>query len=551
VTSYDYIVVGGGSAGCVLADRLSRRADRTVLLVEAGGSDLHPYIQVPALSVRAMRKSDLTWPYRDEPDPTRNNRQTYYFGGRVLGGGSSVNGMVWVRGNAADYDGWSKAGCTGWDYESVLPYFRRAETYRNGDPVYRGTYGPLVVSTTSSFHPLTDAFVAAAIDGGHPFVADYNAGDQHGVSYGQANTKRGFRHSTARAFLAPARRRRNLTVLTHSYVERIMFDGDTATGVLVRSRRGQKTTHAARREVVISTGALATPKLLLLSGVGPADQLREHGIAVVSDLPGVGDNLQEHPVAQLVYDVDMPTYNMEFTLRDMARHGLRFALDGQGPASSSFFNAVLFANLDADSDRPQIEAGFSPFALTNPVQNRSQSGATGDHDVRNLEMFTSPAVTVFLSLLHPRSRGTISLRSANPQDLPVIRHAMFANPADLDDMVRAIRLVREIFGRSPLREHLLSEHKPGAAAQSDNELAEYLRGSSSGSFHPCGSCKMGIDDRSVVAPDLKVHGLNQLRIVDASILPEITSGNTNAPVIMVAEKAADLIETTSAAPGRS
>jgi choline dehydrogenase len=488
-----------------------------------------------------MRNEELTWAYMDEPDPTRNGRRTFYFGGRVLGGGSSINGMVWVRGHRRDFDRWAELGCHGWDYENVLPYFKRAETFRRGDPAFRGTGGPQTVSRVEAPHVVTDAFVAAADKAGHAFVDDYNGEKQEGVSYGQASTRRGFRNSTARAYLAPVRRRPNLTVMVNTLVEKIVFEGTTATGVEIRRRHGSLARIHATREVILSAGALSSPKVLMLSGVGPGEVLGRHGIPVVRDLAGVGSNFQEHPVVHLVYNVDTPTFNMEFTLKDMARHGARFLLEGRGPASSSFFNALLFARLSPTASWPEIEAGFSPFALHNSVQDRSSRSRAADHDVRNLAMSDLPAATVFLTLLHPRSRGRLGLQSNNPADLPVIEHAMFSDREDLDVLMKAVPVIREIFATSPLAEHVISELRPGAQVKSDDELEAYLRSSSSGAFHACGTCKMGVDDESVVDPRLRVQGIGHLRVADASVIPEITSGNTNAPVIMIAEKAADLI----------
>ena len=463
---YDLIVVGGGSAGCVLANRLSASGQLHVLLIEAGGVDRHPFIHVPGLSIRSMRTPGLMWSYKDEPDPTRDDHETLYFGGRVLGGGSSVNGMVWVRGHPADFDEWAELGCEGWDYANVLPYFRRAESFVGGDPTYRGQSGPQHVSMVRATHPMTDAFVAAAVNAGHRFTSDYNGERQEGVGFGQSNTRRGFRDSTARAYLAPARRRRNLDVMTDTFVRRVVFDGNRAIGVEVDMAKGGRRVLYAAREVVLSGGSLASPKLLMLSGVGPADALRAHGIPVVADRPGVGRNFHEHPVVQMIYNVDIPTFNMEFTPFGVMRHGLRFLAEGRGPAASSFFHAVLFAKLDATARWTEIEAGFGPFALVSNVRERHKADA--GHDITDMQLLDRPAVTVFLSLLHPRSRGVLELRSSDPADLPVIRHPMFADERDLHDMVRGCpRGARDRHVVAAERPH----HRGGAAGRFDRVRA--------------------------------------------------------------------------------
>jgi choline dehydrogenase-like flavoprotein len=537
----DYVVVGAGSAGCVLANRLSADGAKVVLL-EAGGRDWHPYIHVPGLTMKACHLPGIMWLYRGEPDPSCNDTASAWMGGRVLGGGSSVNGVVWVRGHPGDFDCWAELGAEGWDWKSVEPYFRRAETFEQRDPL-RGASGPVRVAMVRAHHLITDAFLDAADAAGYARTPDYNGARQEGVGYGQANVRRGFRHSTARAYLGPARFRRNLRVVTDAFVDRVRFDGTRAVGVDY-TKRGRAEAVRASREVIVSGGAIASPKILMLSGVGPAEHLRSHGIAVVVDVPGVGQNLQEHPVVSLLWNVDVPTFGMDWNARGIAQHGLEFAL-GRGPAAAGIFHAILFGKLDPASTRTDFEAGFTPIGVVGADAGDTTAEtleSAGTHDVRNMKLLRRPTVTLYVSLLHPRSRGAIELRSPTPADPPVIRHRMFGDGRDLRDLVDACRRIREVFDTSPLREHVVSEALPGAEVHSDDEWDAFVRSRSGfGAQHPSCTCRMGTDDMAVVDPQLRVRGVEGLRVVDASVMPEVTSGNTNAPTIMIAEKAADLI----------
>lgn len=548
---WDFIIVGGGSAGCVLANRLSADGGHRVLLIEAGGSDLSLTIQVPALTTRIYDKPGRLWEYQDEPDNSRNKRIMNWRAGRVLGGGSSVNGMVWVRGHPRDFDRWAELGCTGWDYASVLPFFRKAERSAVGEDGFRGRSGPEHIQAVPVSHVMTDAFVEAATHAGHPRTSDYNGRVQEGVDYGQGNIRRGFRHSTARAYLAPARRRKNLDVYTNTFVRRVVFEGDRAIGVEVERAGGEAEILYATAEIILSAGGIGSPKLLLLSGIGPAAHLRELGVPVVRDVAGVGENLQEHPVAQLMWNVDVPTFNMDYHWRGMVKHGIQFALRGRGPAASSIFHAVLFLKLDPQQARTEIEGGFAPFGLTTHdgegEHPTGEGGGTG-----RVAMSSEPRVATYVSLLHPRSRGTVRLRSADPRDSPVIRMEMFADEQDLADLVEGCRAVRKIARTSPMREHVTAEIAPGPEVESDLEWELYLRENTWGAFHATGTCKMGAgpDSLAVLDEQLRVRGVRNLRVADGSVMPEITSGNTNAPVIMIGEKAADLV-LTSHQPGGS
>lgn len=540
--SWDYVIVGGGSAGCVLANRLSANGRHRVLLLEAGATDRHPYFHVPGLSVHAMRRKGVMWGYQTEPDPSCGDHQLHWKAGRLLGGGSSVNGMVWVRGHPGDFDRWAELGCPGWSAQDVAPYFRRAETFAGGGDEYRGDRGPTHTSMVNVKHELTEAFVTAAERAGHQFTPDYNGARQEGVGYGQANLRRGFRHSTARAYLGPARSRRNLEVRTLAFAEKVIFDGTRAVGVEYQ-HKGRRHEARAAKEVILSAGAMTTPKILMLSGVGPAEHLHERGVPVVAANAGVGANLQEHPVTSMMWNVDVRTLNQYFTPLHVARFGLQFAATGGGPAASSFFHAVLFAKIRPDAPTTEVEIGFSPFSIVDAGADENESSlATGDHDVTRLKIPSKPVVTAFVSLLHPRSRGVIELRSADPTDTPVIRHQMYGDERDLLDLMAGCRLARDVFQTSPMREHVVSEAVPGASVDTDEQWAAHLRGPAThGAQHPVGTCRMGSDAAAALDPRLAVRGVDRLRVVDASVMPEHTSGNTNAPVIMIAEKAADMI----------
>lgn len=524
---YDYIIVGGGTAGCVLANRLSAQPGARVLMLEDGPSDWNPIIHIPAAVGRAIMSPAISWRYEVEPDASRGGRADIFPCGRTLGGGSSINGLFFSRGQREDFDDWAKGGADGWSFNELLPYFKRIETSEIGDEVWRGRNGLLHVSKLRSIHPLSRVFIAAAEQCGIPATDDYNGPQQAGVSLAQVTQKRGWRHSAAQAYLAPAKQRSNLTVLTGAHVTRLVFDGRRCTGAEFR-HCGALTTAAARREVIVAAGAIGSPKVLMLSGLGPAQELQHHGIAPVIDLPGVGANLQEHPDITLSADVNLKTYNI--AAREpwtIAAYLARWLAFGDGPATSPFCQAVAFFHSSGNVDaRPDLEILFAPFSF--------------ERDADGVRPHPQPAVNVIVSLCRPSSRGTVTLRSADPADLPRLKIELI-DDRDLPTILAGCRMARRILQAPAFKPYVIAERLPGPQAQTDEELTAHVRQLSFGGNHLVGTCKMGRDEMAVVTPDLKVKGIENLRVIDTSIMPRVISAHTNSVAFVIGERGADLL----------
>ncbi|WP_321922483.1 GMC family oxidoreductase [Paraburkholderia guartelaensis] len=521
----DYLIVGAGSAGCVLAHRLSADARNAVLLLEAGGEDNNPWIHVPVGYFKTMHNPALDWCYRTEPDEGVAGRQIDWPRGKVLGGSSSLNGLLYVRGQREDYDRWAALGNRGWSYADVLPYFRKSEDQERGANAWHGVGGPLKVSDLRLRRPIADHFIAAAQEIGIPLNEDYNGAVQEGVGYFQQTAHNGFRWSTAKGFLKPARKRSNLIVETRAQASRILFEGRRAVGVEYL-QDGVKKTARARVEVILASGAIGSPQILQHSGVGPAHVLRNAGVAVLHDLPGVGQNLQDHLQVRLVFRT------RERTLNDEVNHplrkawiGLQYALWRTGPLTLAASQVAIFTRSNPAVERPDIQFHMQPLSADKPGQ--------GAHPFS--------AFTASVCQLRPHSRGSVEIRSADPLQYPAIRANYLSDPRDHPVVIGGIRVARRIAAAPALAPHIVSEFVPGERYQSDAELLDAARQFSQSIYHPAGSCKMGRDATAVVDERLRVHGLAALRVVDASIMPELVSGNTNAPVIMIAEKAADMI----------
>jgi len=535
---FDFIVAGAGSAGCAVAARLSESGRHRVLLLEAGEDDRNPWIHVPLGGSRTFSNPRLSWLYNSEPEPNLQDRVLYQPRGKVLGGTSSINGMVYIRGNASDYDGWRQSGCEGWSYDDVLTYFKKAENQQRGADEFHGSGGPLWVSDQRVKNELADEFVAAAQQLGIARNPDFNGATQDGVGHFQTTTRNGRRCSAAAAYLRPARRRSNLVIETNALARRIVMEGRRAVGVEFSTGAGTRTARA-RREVVVCGGTFNSPQLLQLSGIGPADLLRDLGITVATDLPGVGANLQDHLAVGLVFKCRRPITFNDLTAGVWRRAALllRYALFRTGPLASNGVYACAFHRSDTRLSRPDLQIVMLPWSTI----ARTKSG---------LLMHPFSAFSIFAVHIHPESRGSVRIKSSDPKVAPAIRFNFLESENDRNMLVSGVKLSRQIAQAEPLRSSVLEEFLPGQAYRTDEELLAFCRQAAISLYHPVGTCRMGKDAMAVVDPRLRVMGIEGLRVIDASVMPEIISGNTNAPTIMIGEKGADMILEDANAPER-
>ncbi|KAB2700745.1 alanine-phosphoribitol ligase [Ochrobactrum sp. Kaboul] len=520
--NYDYIIVGGGPAGCVLANRLSEDASIKVLLLEAGGSDWNPLFHMPA-GFAKMTKGVASWGWETVPQKHMKNRVLRYTQAKVIGGGSSINAQIYTRGNAADYDLWANEdGCTGWDYRSVLPYFKRAEDNQRFNDDYHSYGGPLGVSMPSAPLPICDAYIRAGQELGLPYNPDFNGREQAGVGFYQLTQRNRRRSSASLAYLASIKGRRNLTVRINAPVRNIVLEKTRATGVALMSGEVLR----ASREVILSSGAIGSPKLLLQSGIGPADHLKQTGVAVKHDLPGVGSNLQDHLDLFVISECTGDhTYDGVAKLHRTLGAGLQYILLRSGPVASSLFETGGFWYADPEARSPDIQ-----FHL-----------GLGSGIEAGVEKLKNAGVTLNSAYLHPRSRGIVRLASSDPAAAPLIDPNYWSDPHDLKMSLEGLKIAREILQQEALKPFVMAERLPGPKVMTDDDLFDYACANAKTDHHPVGTCKMGTDASAVVDLELKVHGLEGLRVCDSSIMPRVPSCNTNAPTIMVGEKGSDII----------
>jgi choline dehydrogenase-like flavoprotein len=526
---FDYIIAGAGSAGSVLANRLSTDPAVSVCLLEAGPPDDYPFIHMPGAFGLFMFSRKYNWGFEAKSDPAlRKGAPIFCPRGKALGGSSSINGMIYIRGHQWDFDHWAALGNEGWSFADVLPYFRKSEANVRGADAYHGADGELHVSNWEKAYPISQVFLDAAREVGLPVTDDFNGPQQEGIGPYQFTIRDGKRWSTARAFLQPAKLRRNLTIITNARVQRIEFDGKRAAGVTFETR-GQARTLRANREVIVSAGTYNSPQILMLSGIGDPSELAAHGIKTVHALPGVGKNLQEHPDTCAAF-TSVPHDGLRFTpagIVQMATEGIKYFLANKGKMRTTITEVGGFLKSRPDVAVPDIQLHALPLLF--------------DDSGRDLKLMSQDGISCHVCLLRPKSRGTIALASPDPAAAPVIDHRFFTDPDDMRTLVAGIRIALGILEAPAFASYRKKELFPGEGKRSDAEIEQACRDHMGTVYHPVGTCKMGRDEMAVVGPDLRVHGIEGLRVVDASIMPTLVGGNTNAPTIMIAEKAAGLI----------
>ena len=524
---FDYIVVGAGSSGCVLANRLSASGQHKVLLLEAGGPDTNPWIHIPLGYGKHFTNKAVNWLYNTTPNPEWVNRPVKQPRGKVLGGSSSINGMVYIRGHAEDYNHWRQLDNPGWSYEDVLPYFRKAQNQERGEDEFHSVGGPLNVSDVYEPHPLADAFIDAAEAAGHPRNNDFNGADQTGFGYMQWTMRNGRRCSAAVAYLKPARKRANLFIETRAHSTRLLFDGRRATGIEYVQGGQTKTAHADG-EILVSGGAYNSPQLLQLSGLGPSALLREHGIDVIADMPGVGSNLQDHINAPLMYRLNRKNWSANQVINSFTHRmwtAARYAANRKGWLAMGVSYAGGFFKVDPEAVSPDIQSQL--MMLSTPEVGEMPHPFSG--------------VTIVNALMRPESRGHVNIVSNDPFTYPDIQPNYLDTQKDRDILVGAVKMMRDITSQPVFQQYIVEENDPGKDCQSYDEILDYLLKRGRTSYHPVSTCKMGNDPMAVVDARLRVHGFEGLRVVDCSIMPTLVSGNTNAPAIMIGEKASDMI----------
>ncbi|TPN37890.1 choline dehydrogenase [Mesorhizobium sp. B2-3-3] len=524
---YDYIIIGAGSAGCVLASELSQDPDVRVLILEAGRRDLSPMIHMPAGIQSLIEGTKYNWAFRTAPQKHLNNREMFIPQGKAIGGSSSINGMIYIRGSHQDYDRWAEDGCIGWSYQDVLPVYKRLEANTRLHDEYHGNDGPLNVTDFTYLNPLTATFIEACTEVGIPRSKDFNGATQHGVGHFQYTVKDGRRMSSARAFLHPARKSRsNLDVYANTLVSRIIIEKGRAVGIELVGNDNRTTRVSATRELIVSSGAFNSPKLLLLSGIGPASELKQAGVTVVHDLPGVGKGLQDHLDAAAIWHA-----TTKLTYDDAARfpykyiHGARYLLFRSGPVTSSGCEAVAYTKSEAGLEEPDISVHFLPAWVI-------------DHGFTKLP---GNGITLHNNNMRPVSRGEVRLTSSNPLDAPLIDPNFMADPIDANKMIACVRIGREIMESKAFRPYVSRPYAPLADVKTDAQILDFVRQTAETDYHPVGSCRMGVDELATVDPRLKVRGLEGLRVIDSSIMPRLIGGNTNAASIMIGAKGSDLI----------